>query len=197
MNYYRHHIGDYLRDTAHLSMLEDAAYRRLLDLYYMREQPIPADPVAACRLIRARGDDECSAVRAVLEEFFTLEDDGWHQKRADGEIALARREIANRRAFWSGIPREVKSSLQASRRALSRSATPAWLNCRQRQDIAAAYRAARAVSAQSGQEHQVDHIIPLRGKSVCGLHVPWNLRVIPAEQNRAKGNHLIAEVCCG
>lgn len=90
MNYYRHHIGDYLRDTAHLSMLEDAAYRRLLDLYYVREDALPADLQAVCRLIRARTDDECEAVGVVLDEFFTLHEDGWHQKRADAEIAIMR-----------------------------------------------------------------------------------------------------------
>ena len=109
MNYYRHHIGDYLRDTAHLSMLEDAAYRRLLDLYYMREQSIPADHAAVCRLVRAREDDERSAVRVVLEEFFTLEPDGWHQKRADCEIALAneRAETARTNGKAGGRPRKT------------------------------------------------------------------------------------------
>lgn len=109
MNYYRHHIGDYLRDTAHLSMLEDAAYRRLLDLYYMRERSIPADHAAVCRLVRAREDDERSAVRVVLEEFFTLESDGWHQKRADGEIALAegRAETARTNGKAGGRPRKT------------------------------------------------------------------------------------------
>jgi len=72
VNYYRHHIGDYLRDTAHLSMLEDAAYRRMLDLYYMREQPLPAESKAVCRLVRARSPEECEAVETVLAEFFTL-----------------------------------------------------------------------------------------------------------------------------
>lgn len=42
MNFYEHHLGDYMRDTAHLSMIEDAAYRRLLDAYYIREAPLPA-----------------------------------------------------------------------------------------------------------------------------------------------------------
>lgn len=93
MNYYRHHIGDYLRDTAHLSLVEDALYRRLLDLYYMRERPLINDVPAICRLIRAQGDD-CT-VKAILTEFFVLCDDGWHQKRADFEIAEAN-EAADR-----------------------------------------------------------------------------------------------------
>lgn len=92
MNYYRHHIGDYARDTAHLSMVEDAAYRRMLDLYYATERPLPAlDPL--CRLIRARSREERAAVAQVLSEFFFESDGGWHQKRCDTEIA-ARQEKA-------------------------------------------------------------------------------------------------------
>lgn len=87
MNYYEHHIGDYIKATAHLSMLEDAAYRRLIDAYYTREAPLPADKKACQRLARAMSKPERDAVNTVLDEFFTLESDGWHQSRCDEEIA--------------------------------------------------------------------------------------------------------------
>ncbi|OZI57880.1 YdaU family protein [Bordetella genomosp. 1] len=90
MNYYPHHIGDYLTATAHLSWLEDAAYRRLLDLYYSREQALPEDIAQACRLVRAQGDDERAAVATVLHEFFDLGAEGWTHSRCDGEIERAR-----------------------------------------------------------------------------------------------------------
>ncbi len=86
MNYYEHHLGDYLRDTAHLSMLEDAAYRRLLDSYYIRERPLPLDHRECCKLARAVSKPERDAVAYVLREFFWKTDDGYHQKRADVEI---------------------------------------------------------------------------------------------------------------
>jgi len=54
MNYYQHHLGDYLRDTAHLSMLEDGAYRRLIDAYYIRERPLPGELREVYRLRPAR-----------------------------------------------------------------------------------------------------------------------------------------------
>lgn len=86
MNYYEHHIGDYIKATAHLSMLEDAAYRRLIDAYYTRELPLPVEKKACHRLARAFSKPEKEAVDTVLEEFFSLDADGWHQKRCDQEI---------------------------------------------------------------------------------------------------------------
>lgn len=75
--------------TAHLSMVEDGCYRRLLDAYYTREAPLPADIGACCRLVRAASKDERKAVETVLREFFQLEADGWRHRRCDAEIAKA------------------------------------------------------------------------------------------------------------
>jgi uncharacterized protein YdaU (DUF1376 family) len=105
VNYYSHHIGDYLTDTAHLSILEDGAYRRLMDRYYSTEMPISADESALFRVLRARSSDEQEAVRVVLQEFFVLTDAGWTHKRCDAEIEAFKAksgkaaEAANKR--WS------------------------------------------------------------------------------------------------
>lgn len=94
MNFYPHHIGDYLTATAHLTWLEDCAYRRLLDVYYSREQAIPADVAQACRLVRAASKDERKAVETVLREFFSGTQDGWKHGRCDAEIAKAKAAAA-------------------------------------------------------------------------------------------------------
>lgn len=89
MNYYRRHIGDYLKDTAHLTLLEHGIYARLLDVYYTREDGIP--DAQAARLIGARTPDEIEALRAVLEEFFEPSDGGmWRQPRCEREIDAMR-----------------------------------------------------------------------------------------------------------
>jgi len=88
MNYYSHHIGDYLTDTAHLSILEDGAYRRLMDKYYTSEAPLSLDEAALFRQLRARSDDEKEAIRVVLSEFFIQTEAGWSHKRCDQEIAI-------------------------------------------------------------------------------------------------------------
>ncbi|MBA4285447.1 MAG: hypothetical protein C0434_07940 [Xanthomonadaceae bacterium] len=86
VNWYPHHLGDYAQATAHLSMLEDAAYSRLLRWYYAEEKPIPADLRSACRIARALTEAEREAVAVVLSEFFALTPDGYRQPRADREI---------------------------------------------------------------------------------------------------------------
>jgi uncharacterized protein YdaU (DUF1376 family) len=103
LNFYKHHLGDYSAATAHLTWDEDCAYRRLMDCYYRREAPIPSDAKEACRLARAVSPVQRRAVETVLREFFSLESDGWHQKRCDEELtqyqaqATTNRSIAQRR----------------------------------------------------------------------------------------------------
>lgn len=91
MNYYERHLGDYSRDTAHLSMLEHGAYSLLLDRYYSTEAGIPEDQ--AHRLARARSKDERAAVDAVLGEFFTLRGGVWINGRAEREVDRAQTKI--------------------------------------------------------------------------------------------------------
>lgn len=89
MNYYPFHLGDYASHTAHLEPMEDLAYRRMLDAYYLREGPLPCETSEVARLTRMRGHQD--AVEAVLREFFTQSADGWHHSRCDQELASYKR----------------------------------------------------------------------------------------------------------
>ena len=91
MHYYQFNIGDYASHTRHLSPIEDIAYRRLLDLYYLHERPLNSGLTSVARQINLREYE--SEVKSVLEEFFTLTDDGWINVRADKEIAHYRGKI--------------------------------------------------------------------------------------------------------
>lgn len=71
----------------------------------------------------------------------------------------------------------------AVRVAKVRRATPPWADLRA---IAAVYRTARERTHASGERHEVDHVIPLDGTLVCGLHVAWNLRVVSRTENARK-----------
>jgi uncharacterized protein YdaU (DUF1376 family) len=87
VNHYKRHIGDWIRDTAHLSALEEGIYSRLIDQYYSREKPLPADVSVCCKLARANSKDERAAVAFVLGEYFVLGPEGYGQKRCDEEVS--------------------------------------------------------------------------------------------------------------
>jgi len=128
MNYYPFHVGDYASATRHLSWDEDAAYRRLLDVYYTTEKPLPVERRAVFRLVLATTDNQREAVQTVLQEFFDLTEAGWTNKRADVEIDAMRekqqkqRDKANKR--WHkpeaehgnapAMPQHVESDATAS-----------------------------------------------------------------------------------
>jgi len=59
-----------------------------------------------------------------------------------------------------------------------------------RKQVLEIYKQSKEISRATGVVHEVDHIIPLLGRDVCGLHVPWNLQIIPREENRAKTNRV-------
>ena len=69
-------------------------------------------------------------------------------------------------------------------------AAPTWLTSEHRKQIEQTYKTAQRVTIETGIQHHVDHIVPLAGKSVRGLHVPWNLRVITAHENLVKSNNM-------
>jgi uncharacterized protein YdaU (DUF1376 family) len=91
MNYYQFLIGDYASHTRHLSPIEDIAYRRILDVYYLHERPLNAGLTSVARQINMREYEE--QIKIVLTEFFTLTDDGWVNQRADQEIQQYRAKI--------------------------------------------------------------------------------------------------------
>lgn len=85
---------------------------------------------------------------------------------------------------------ELYSSIKARRRAAKLQALPKWLTKEQLEQIKELYTCAQMFKLYTGQEYHVDHIVPLQGENVCGLHVPWNLQVIPAKENLSKSNKL-------
>ena len=89
---------------------------------------------------------------------------------------------------WKKRNPGVVVALVAKRRATKLSATPPWLTDDHHKAIQDFYWLAKDLEAISGEEYHVDHIVPLQGKSVCGLHVPWNLQILPSDLNLSKGN---------
>ena len=94
MHYYNFNIGDYMKHTLHLTPEEDLAYRRLLDMYYDSESPIPNNIPLVSRRLRM----DAEIVESVLKEFFDLTDEGYRNYRADGEIADYHKYLAKQQA---------------------------------------------------------------------------------------------------
>lgn len=112
MNYYERHLGDYAKDTAHLTMIEHGAYTLLMDRYYATEAGIPEDQ--AYRVSRARTKEEKAAVDVVLDEFFRLENGVWIKNRIEEEIEKAQTKIttAQKNGKLGGRPKKDKTETQ-------------------------------------------------------------------------------------
>lgn len=89
---------------------------------------------------------------------------------------------AKKHKEWAQKNKHKINAIQAKRRSAKLNATPNWLTISDFLAIREMYKI-----AANFNEH-VDHIVPLQGKDVCGLHVPWNLQTLPAIQNLKKGN---------
>lgn len=111
MNYYKRHIGDYMKDASHLSLLEHGIYMRLLDVYYTRESALPMEQAA--RLIGARSKDEKEALAVVIGEFFELVDGFYTQTRCEIEICAMQKKAETNREVGRRGGRPKKASTSA------------------------------------------------------------------------------------
>lgn len=108
---------------------------------------------------------------------------------ANLEYALEQRRIIGKK--WRDENKDKNFAKNARYRASKLNATPKWLSAEQTQQIEALYWLAQLQCELTDTKYHVDHIVPLKGKTVCGLHVPWNLQVIPALDNIRKGNRIV------
>lgn len=99
--------------------------------------------------------------------------------------AAARSE--RHRAWRAKNPHKVAKAASLRRAALL-NRTPAWLTAEDFQKMEDAYRVAQLFKGPDGRAYHVDHIIPLRGRTVSGLHVPSNLQILPPTDNLRKSN---------
>lgn len=111
----------------------------------------------------------------------------WYQKNKE-KLKLKLNDYSK---AWKIANPDKHSATQARRRSKKLQATPAWLNDCQIKSILLEYELAKWCSKVMGEKYHVDHIIPLKGDTVCGLHVPWNLQVITAKTNLTKGNKIV------
>lgn len=97
------------------------------------------------------------------------------------------------RGAWVQRNPDVGPVAVNARRRRFRQATPKWLTKEHKKQIRELYLAARKLTKSTGVKYVVDHIVPLRGRYCSGLHVPWNLTILTAEENLIKSNKHIEE----
>ena len=99
----------------------------------------------------------------------------WYERNKDHHLVNSKE--------WYAANHHRKLTTTTAREERCRLATPVWAD---REAIVALYAQAKRMTQETGIQHDVDHIVPLRGKTVSGLHVPENLRVIPSAENKRK-----------
>jgi hypothetical protein len=110
---------------------------------------------------------------------------GNHPKH-DSHVKAFRKEQRNWRCNDHRLKNKPYYAAAASkRRAVARNAEPVWADSAL---IKLLYTTRQYLTEQTGEEWHIDHAVPLQGRNVCGLHVHFNLRVVPAKFNQAKGN---------
>jgi uncharacterized protein YdaU (DUF1376 family) len=108
MYYYKFNIADWHLATSHLSLEEEAVYFKLINFYYDTESPIPEETQMVIRKLRL--GSYMDIVGLILNEFFILEDDGWHHKRCDEELEIYKKKAENNKEVGKlgGRPKKIK-----------------------------------------------------------------------------------------
>lgn len=107
----------------------------------------------------------------------------WYEKNKERHKATMK--------AWDEANSSKRNAIVAKRKAKKLQATPTWLTQEQLNQIERYYQVAKWVESILEIPIHVDHIVPLQGKEVSGLHVPWNLQLLPASINQSKGNRTL------
>jgi 5-methylcytosine-specific restriction endonuclease McrA len=136
---------------------------------------------------RRKGKPKTEAAKAAGRRYY----------EKNREIVIARaaarppEEKRRNRAEYKDRNVDIVRADTSVRKRRHREATPTWLTKDERLKMRELYVQARKLTSITGERYVVDHIIPLRSEEVCGLHVPWNLKVITQEENLRKSNKMI------
>lgn len=119
----------------------------------------------------------------------------YYEKNRDAVIARAasrpHSEVRQYKEKYKAKNPELYKALTSVRKRRHREATPPWITAEQKLQMRHLYLQAQKLTKMTGERYVVDHIVPLISECVCGLHVPWNLRVITQEENLYKSNKMV------
>ena len=136
-------------------------------------------------LITNCGKGRCPANQKLIRALHYWQNRDEYISRAKAQPREKTREYKKR---WKQNNLGRVNADTAARKERVRCATPPWLTDEHREQIVAIYEEAARLTQETGIPHHVDHIVPLRGKNVSGLHAPWNLQILTADENYKKNN---------
>jgi uncharacterized protein YdaU (DUF1376 family) len=126
MHYFQFNIGDYQSHTAHLTEMEDLAYRRMLDWCYLHEKSLPVEISDIARLIRMRSHTD--SIASVLREFFESTADGWVNRRVQQEISRfsekSEKARQSAKARWDANALPKQSECNANQEPITKNQEP-------------------------------------------------------------------------
>lgn len=165
----RHCKGDRGQCPAAKKLANNLDYARKKELYRKRAKDWRAQNSERVKVLAQRDEVKVKARQRMRE---------WSANNKE------RKREQDKKFYESN--RALVNSYKAKRRAAVLSATPPWLTEQDWQAIREVYRLCDLMTVETGVEHEVDHIVPLQGKIVCGLHIATNLRVITAVANNRR-----------
>jgi hypothetical protein len=157
-----------------------------------------------CKEYRIKNSEKLNShqaeYRAKNRQSIRVKQNEIYQKNKEERLEYARKKyVENTEVIKSRVKKYNKenrskcNALNAKRRAAQYNATPDWLTKEHLAEIEEFYVLAKELAwLNEGETLQVDHIVPLQGKDVCGLHVPWNLQILTKAENVKKFNKLIS-----
>lgn len=145
--------------------------------------------VAPCRKghvgLRYKGNGGCVICARIRAQEWAAQNREAVAKNSKKYADKNRAAVNARIKTWKEKNQDKVRMQTATRRASKKQAQPSWVNS---SDLLKIYGQSKRLSDMIGIVYHVDHIVPLQGENVCGLHVPWNLQIIPAWQNLQKQN---------
>jgi 5-methylcytosine-specific restriction endonuclease McrA len=119
----------------------------------------------------------------------------YYKKNREAVIARAAARPPEQKQAYRNVHKknnpDLYKALTSVRKRRHRAATPPWATPEQKLQIRKLYLEAQRLTKLTGERYVVDHIVPLINDAVCGMHVPWNLRIMTQEENLKKSNKLL------
>ncbi len=150
------------------------------------------DPAASIAAARKWNLENPKAFRRNAQTSYVRHSERRKELAREAYAANKGRMNASNRAYRHANP-EVCRAIKAKRRAAKLQRTPKWLTREDLAEIKGIYAEARRREKETGEPHHVDHVYPLQGRLVSGLHVPSNLQILSARENLTKNNNWFPE----